>query len=132
MLDLLLSMAGTAVLVFDEHGIVIRSNQHAADLLGYSIDELVGNHFGNLMPEQLAREHSELFRTFLEGDNGPRKMGRYRPATIRHKNGEDIPVEISIGKAEYENEKILVASLHDLISEKRAEDLLQSLALFPQ
>lgn len=132
MLDLLLSMAGTAVLVFDEHGIVIRSNQHAADLLGYSIDELVGNHFGNLMPEQLAREHSELFRTFLEGDNGPRKMGRYRPATIRHKNGEDIPVEISIGKAEYENETILVASLHDLISEKRAEDLLQSMALFPQ
>lgn len=132
MLDLFLSLAVNPVMAFDGHGILIRSNQHAADLLGYSIEELTGKELGSLMPRHFSPDHLKLFKDFLESENSPRQMGKYRSAAALHSNGEEIPVEISIGKAEYEGRTILVASLRDLKAEKRTEELLRSLALFPQ
>ena len=131
MLDLLLSMSENALLIFDETGKILRVNTAAAEMFGWSIEELQKKRISALMPQADARKHTKLFQTFLAGKESSRKMGQFRSILARRKSGEEFPIEAAIGKGDLDGKLVAVASLRDIGEEKRAEELTRSLALLP-
>lgn len=132
MLELLLSMAPQAILVFDEAGKVLLANPAAIDMFGYSEAEFKKKRLSSLLPKQSVKKHAQLIKSFIAGADSLRKMGEYREVAARRKNGEEFPVDASIGKADLNGQPVLVASLRDISAEKRAEESLRSLALLPK
>ncbi len=131
MLDLLLSISTNALLIFDETGHVVRANDAAADMFGWSVDELQRKKIASLLPRSKIRSHARFFRQFLEGGGPYIKMGNFRTIGAKRKDGEEFPVEASIGKGEFDGKLVAVASLRDISSEKRTEEFIRSLALIP-
>ena len=131
MLDLLLSMSKNALLIFDETGRVLRANQSAAQMFGWTVKELQKKKIASLLPRSKVRSHSKLFKQFFDSGESNRKMGEYRSVEVRRKNGEVFPVEVSIGWGELGGNPVAVASLRDLSEERQSEQLARSLALIP-
>ena len=132
MLELLLSMTTHAILVFDEAGKVLLVNPAAVNMFGYSEVEFKKRRLSSLLPKQSVKNHAQLLKSFISGVESLRKMGEYREVAARRKNGEEFPVDASIGKAELNGQNVLVASLRDISAEKRAEESNRSLALLPK
>ncbi|MBK6794440.1 MAG: PAS domain S-box protein [Anaerolineales bacterium] len=132
MLELLMSMSTSAILVFDETGNVLLSNSAATDMLGYSEVEFKKLRLRSLIPQEYVKKHANLFKAFINSNETLRKMGEYREVSARRKDGVVVPVHASIGQANLDGRKTLVAVLRDLTAEKKAEENIRSLALLPQ
>ena len=127
MLELLLSMTDASVLVFDENGKILHANSMAAEMFGYSIAELQKLKLNSLLPRHMTRKHPKLFQTFLKDDGEHiRKMGSFRQVTVRRKNGEEVPVDASIGKCTLDGKTILVATLRDISKSEITKSLMLS------
>ena len=131
MFDLLFSICPSAILVFDETGKILKANQQAAEMFGYTIPELRRRRLNSLMPARLAQKHDQLFQSFLVGSHQNHKMSPYREILGRRKNGKEFPLDASVGKGMQDGKTVLVVSLRDISHEKLSEDMLRSLALFP-
>ncbi|MBN8579423.1 MAG: PAS domain S-box protein, partial [Anaerolineae bacterium] len=132
MLELLLSMTTQAILAFDETGKVLLANPAAVNMFGYSEAEFKKRRLSSFLPKQSVKRHAQLLKSFIAGVESIRKMGEYREVTAKRKNGEEFPVDASIGKAELNGQRVLVASLRDVSAEKRTEESIRSLALLPK
>jgi PAS domain S-box-containing protein len=132
MLDLLISMSKNALLIFDEAGRVMRANEAAAEMFGWTVAELQKKRIASLLPSPKVRSHAKLFKQFLESGESSRTMGKFRSIVGRRKSGEEFPVEASIGRGELGGKLAAVASLRDLSEEKQAEQLTRLLALISQ
>jgi len=130
-LELLLSISTNALLIVDESGQVLRANEAAAELFGWSVESLQKKKLSSLLPNSKIRSHARFFKQFLEGDEENRRMGKYRSIKARRKDGQEILVEASVGKGELDGKVVAVASLRDISREKRTEEFIHSLAMIP-
>jgi PAS domain S-box-containing protein len=131
MLDVLLAMSSDAILIFSETGQVLRANQRAANLFGYTADQLGKCKLANLIPQRYQKKHRQFVQSFIDMDQTSRKMGQYRRIYARYKNGDEFPVEVSVGKAELEGVPVLVAFLRDVSVQKETDEFVRSLANLP-
>ncbi|MEW6418939.1 MAG: PAS domain S-box protein, partial [Nitrospirota bacterium] len=75
----------------DKDGLIILCNKTEAEILGYSIDELVGKHVSEILAPESRRDYSEKFKLhkdtgFFEGERiFLAKDGRYVPVFMRAK-----------------------------------------------
>jgi len=125
MLDLFLEMSFNAFLIFDETGKILRANQTAADIFGWSIEELQGKKINALLPQGYARRHAKLFQSFLMESVSKRKMGGHRTVMARRKSGEEFPIQAAIGKIDLEGKTALVFSMLDLSREHHTEEFVR-------
>jgi PAS domain S-box-containing protein len=125
MLDLLISMYTNALLIFDKTGRVLRANEAATEMFGWSAGELQKKKIGVLISQTNRRKHATLFKQFLDGKETQRRMDDYRPIMARRRNGEEFPVEVSIGKGELDGRLVAVASLRDTAHEGRDKDFIR-------
>ena len=131
MLDLFVRTHPYAVLIVDTQGTIIQTNQAASDLFGYTEQELLHQPLSMLLMEQDVNLHSAHFEGFIERPDDNRPMSLYRAARARHKNGDDFPIDASIGKSSLDGKVVLVAMIRAGSSERRVEKQLRSIALFP-
>jgi diguanylate cyclase (GGDEF)-like protein/PAS domain S-box-containing protein len=83
-----------AVVVAGVDGTIVFSNQRCFDLLGYEPQLLVGRKVEKLVPHRF--EGHKKQRENFQKEPSARHMGTRPILTARHKNGEDIPVDISL------------------------------------
>ncbi len=131
MLDILLSLTSEAVLLFDKDGTITHVNPTTEKTFGYSRDELLGQPLSILLPERFHMSHAALFNMFAEKQSSVRRMGESRTLTARQKNGNEIPIEVTIGIGQLGEETKLMAVLRDLTKERQTDELIHSLALIP-
>ena len=131
MLDLLVKTHPYAILFFDAQGIIIETNQAASDLFGYSAGELLHQPLSMLLKDKDVNLHTAHFEGYINRADENRPMSLYRSARARHKNGDDFPIDASIGKATVDGRLVLVAMIRAGSSERRVEKQLRSIALFP-
>lgn len=75
------------VVVVDNDGIVLYSNAHSLDILGWSPAELVGQKIEVLVPDRLHTAHRSHRYTYAHGPKA-RPMGSGLLLTASHRNGQ--------------------------------------------
>jgi PAS domain S-box-containing protein len=101
-----------------EDGRVLYANEHAARVLGYTVEELTSMTFFDFCPlinEKWWKEHRRLLRA-----QGCRKV----EGVHRRKDGCIIPVETTISYVEFEGEPFSCSFSQDISDRRRAEAAL--------
>lgn len=85
------------LLVVRPDGVVEQVNGHAATLLGYTVDELVGSGVERLVPQRMAGHHRALREGWV-GHAEAAPMTRLRTVLARCKDGSGVPVHVELSR----------------------------------
>ena len=117
-LQSVLDTALDAVIVMDIEGCVLGWNGHAQDYFGWSADEAIGHRLSELViPPQHRDAHERGLKRYLETGVGP-VLNRHIEISGLHRDGREIPVELSITEADQFGERLFIGFIRD-ISERR-------------
>ena len=83
------------VVVVDLGGVIVYSNAHSLDLLGWPPRELVGQQIEVLIPARMHDVHRTHRKTYTHSP-AARPMGNGLLLTALHREGREIPVEIAL------------------------------------
>ena len=120
----LIEAAPDAVVIIRRDGKIMLVNRQTERIFGYQRQELIGRDIELLVPERLRGRHVE-HRQRYSRDPRLRPMGADLDLAARHRNGREIPVEISLSPLESEEGMIVFCSIRDVSERKRAEDALR-------
>ena len=123
----LLDAAPDATVTIDETGRIARVNRQAERLFGYPADELLGESIEILIPVRFRAEHEEHRTGFMVAPR-LRAMGEGRELFALHKDGSEIPVEISLSPLETAEGRQVIAAVRDITVRKKAEEAQRRLA----
>ena len=108
------------VVLADSAGDMLMVNPACQRLFGYDASELIGNNVRMLMPPPYHAEHDGyLARYHSTGER--RIIGIGREVQGQRKDGTIFPMDLSVGEALQNGEKVFVGVIHDLTERKRAE-----------
>jgi hypothetical protein len=120
----LLEVTPDATVVADASGRILAANGQAERLLGYAREQLVGQPVEVLMPERFRGRHLEHREAFL-ADPRSRGMGTGLALFARHKDGTEIPVEISLMPFGSAEERLVVAAIRDVSERRKMQEALR-------
>jgi len=109
---LVLEAAPDGVLIVDDEGRIAHVNAQLESLLGYDRSELVGEMVERLMPASLAGAHVRLREGFTSRPHA-RAMGPGRTLMAVRRDGEELPVQISLSPMRVGGRQFVIASLRD-------------------
>ncbi len=118
--------AHDAIISADEWGSVVGWNSAAEKVFGYSEREALGKMITFLVPERLRKIYLERFHS-LRSHKSPWQTGEMFEAKGRNKNGDVIPVEVSISRWSSQNGIFYTGIVRDISERKRMEENLRSL-----
>lgn len=121
----LVDAAPDAMVVVDESGQLVLVNERAAQMFGWSADELIGRPVEVLIPDELRdlhRGHRDGFR------NNPvrRTMGEGRELVARHRDGHHIPVEVSLSPHDTHLGPVVSAAIRDITTQRETRRALEA------
>jgi len=109
-----------ALVVVDQAGSIVMVNEQAATLFGYSSEELRKQRLEMLLPEHLHEIHT-THREHYFAEPRTRAMGAGLQLFGRHKNGTEIPVDISLRPVLLDDELVVIGAIRDMSEQYRAE-----------
>src|SRR5262252_6225592 len=118
--DQLLDAAPDAMIVVGGDGRIMRVNVQGERLFGYARAELIGRDLDLLIPERFRKTHSTHVSTFFSSPV-TRPMGSGLALFGRHKNGSEIPIEVSLSPVTSSQGMSVVAAIRDISERKRME-----------
>lgn len=124
----LLSILPDAVVMVDEHGVILYANSSVLGLLGYPANELVGQPLSLLVPHAMRDRHQQLVVHFRH-EGAPKMMGSRPVLHAMHRSGRLVPVSISLCNLPYGDDAVVsVAVIHDVSSLNTRLDRATALA----
>lgn len=124
-IDALFQFATEGILVVNSKGEITRINPSAEKIFGYLKGELVGKKIEVLVPAKYAAGHHEHRQKYDQHPH-PRSMGKGMELYGLKKNGQEIPVEISLSPYETANGKFTIAFIVDITQRKQAAEKLKN------
>jgi PAS domain S-box-containing protein len=113
--------AADAILMMDEHSIILSANRAAEQLFGYSAAELIGQPMTMLMPERMRVRHRQGVEHFLKtGERNISWNGIELPGL--HKDGHEISLELSFGASRRNGRMVFTGFLRDITKRKEIEE----------
>ena len=120
---MLFERAGDAILMLEaggeNPGRIVSANQAAADMHGYTTEELTELTIQDLDSPEAAAKSPDRIRRILDGEWISEEISH------RKRDGTIFPVAISGGLVEFEDEKYILAFCKDVTERKQAEEALQ-------
>ncbi|MDB6109438.1 MAG: hypothetical protein JWR69_1188 [Pedosphaera sp.] len=116
--------AADAIVMMDADSIIVSANAAAERIFGYAQGELLQQSLTLLMPERLRERHRAGFRRYLETGAKRIPWSRVELPGL-HKNGGEIPLEISFGEFMKEGRHYFTGVMRDITERKRTEDALR-------
>ncbi len=113
-----------AMIVIDEQGQVTSFSAAAAKLFGYGAEEVIGRNVRMLMPEPYRSEHDGYIGNYLRTGEA-RIIGYGRLVKGQTKDGEVFPMELAVGEARANGQRIFTGFVRDLTSRQKMEDELR-------
>ncbi|NIJ15390.1 PAS domain-containing sensor histidine kinase [Sphingobium vermicomposti] len=122
----ILSTVPDAMIVIDEHGIIVSFSTAAENLFGYTQSEVVGVNVSMLMPSPYRERHDGYVARYLR--TGERRIiGIGRVVFAMRKDGSTFPMELSIGEATGEGQRLFTGFIRDLTDRQRTQEKLEEL-----
>jgi len=112
------------IVATDADGKIVSWNPAAERIFGYGEAEIVGRPLTVIMPERYRDAHREGFNRALNTDDY-KIMGQTVSVHGLKKNGEEFPIELSIGVWKQDGVKNFSAVIHDITERKATEEALQ-------
>jgi len=125
-LSSILETVPDAMIVIDQKGIVLSFSKAAEMMFGMSSDDICGRNVNSLMPNPYRDAHDGYIDRYL--DTGEKRIIGYgRVVTGQRANGSHFPMELHVGEATADGERIFTGFVRDLTSRfKIEEDLRQA------
>lgn len=121
---LVIEAAPNAMIMVNQHGLILLVNSQAEKLFGYSRQELLGNSVEMLVPERFRANHGG-YRGGFFGHPDTRAMGAGRDLYGLKKCGAEVPIEIGLNPLHMPEGVCVLASIIDITERKRAEERLR-------
>ena len=115
-----------AVITLDETGNITSFNKTAEKLFGYSIDEIIGQNFNQLMPASEASKYNTYLQHYMKiGDAQVIEAGL--DIKGQHKSKKDFLMHLSIAELPVDEtgKRRFIISCHDLTAIKQQEEQLR-------
>ena len=116
----LLDAAPDAMIVVNAEGKIELANMQTEKLFGYPGEELVGKPLELLVPDRFRGAHADHMRRYTAKPT-TRTMGSGRELHGRHRDGTDIPVEVSLSPVHWGGETSVCAAIRDITDRRRIE-----------
>ncbi|PXA96671.1 PAS domain-containing sensor histidine kinase [Nostoc sp. 3335mG] len=118
----ILAAVPDAMIVIDERGMILSFSAAAIALFGYAETEVLGRNIGMLIPQS--------DRMILDGNAvSGQKLLACAGRIVRglRRDGSEFPIELQIGEADTDGNRIFTAFIRDLTDRQRAELKLEEL-----
>jgi PAS domain S-box-containing protein len=126
-LEAILNHAGEGIITVDESGVVQSFNLAAEKIFGYASGEILGNDVSVLIPAR--SETAAAAGGTKSGEAGfSALLGVGRRVEVRCKNGEIIPVYLTVSKVQLDQGTSYIGILHDLSEKEKKDAELQQLS----
>jgi len=109
----LLDAAPDPNVVVDADGYIQYVNGRVKDVFGYEPAELIGQHMELLLPERFRDAHP-IHRNEYFSNPSPRPMGSGLELYAQRKDGQEIPVEISLSPVTKSEDRLVFATVRDV------------------
>jgi PAS domain S-box-containing protein len=123
-LSSILDTVPEAMVVIDERGVITSFSAAAAQLFGYDASEVVGGNVKMLMPAPYGAEHDGYMEHYMRTGEA-RIIGYGRVVTGLTKGGSTFPMELAVGEARANGQRIFTGFIRDLTSRQRMEEELR-------
>lgn len=110
----LLDLLADAVLVLDPNQRIIRFNQGAEEIFGYTASEMIGQSLQQLLPADLVAVHEAHVQEFAVAPYGSRHMAHRQKVFGRRRDGDVFPIRVSILKWVENEREMFVAIMRDV------------------
>jgi len=122
---LIIESAQEAFISMDARGEIVDWNSKAETTFGWTKKEICGRSLAEtIVPPQHREDHLKGLQHFLETGSGP-ALNKRLEMTALLRNGQEIPVELTITPARQGQTHVFHAFLHDISDRKQAEQALQ-------
>jgi PAS domain S-box-containing protein len=119
-----LESAPDTVLIINSSGRIGFASRQILSLLGYTPEELIGQPIENLLPERFRKVHLGHRRNYQQSAR-VRPMGVDLDLYALRKDGEELPVEISLSPIQDDDQLLIAAALRDVSERKRVQTELK-------
>ncbi len=123
-LQALFEFATEGIIISDKSGVIVRANPSSEKLFGYEKGELINQKIEILVPNKLSHSH-EKHRDNYHHNPHPRSMGRGMDLFGKKKNGEELPIEISLSHYKSDEEQFVIAFIIDISERKIADEKIK-------
>ena len=123
-MEAILESANDAIISIDDHGRVVLWNRGAADMFGYTSDEMIGEPVAAVVPARFREPHAEGIERVTAG--GERHViGQTVELAGLHRDGREFPIELSLGTWVADDRRYYSGIIRDITERKVAEDAVQ-------
>jgi diguanylate cyclase (GGDEF)-like protein/PAS domain S-box-containing protein len=113
-----------AVIATDEQGTILQTNKGAGEIFGYGEGELEGMSVHSLVPPHIRAFHVQAVHNFVSSNQTELRMGKRGEISGYRKDGTFFPAEAGVSKFKEGDDWVLVVTLMDVSSHKKAQEEL--------
>lgn len=117
--------ANDAIIIFSRDGTILEINPKAQQLFGYAPEELVGQRFSILVPEDKREGQEQAWREHVMSGN-TEMVSRVFHGMFRHRDGSMLPIELAFSFESVAEGGTVAAIIRDVSERHRFEAELQS------
>ncbi len=107
-----------------ETGVILETNNKAAELLGIPLDQIIGMHQSKIHPPEEAKKYAQIFRGYAQMELGFACITE--DVVICNASGEKIPVQINASVTQIGSQKVIYGIFRDMTEQKRNQQELKA------
>ncbi|GAA0273410.1 chemotaxis protein CheB [Alteraurantiacibacter aestuarii] len=115
----LVENAPDPLIMVNGDGEIVLTNSEALQFFGYNRNEFVGMNIEKLLPPALRKRHQAHRKKFLV-DAKVRPMGSGLQLRALLKNGDEVPIEVSLSPVSTGDDRMICASIRDIRAHQHA------------
>ncbi len=113
-----------AIIVIDDHGIVLSFNRGAEAMFGLDAPDVIGRNVSLLVPSPHRENHDEYLREYRE-TGASRIVGKEREFEAERSDGSRFPIALRVNEMEESGRRRFIGVIHDITERKQKEQALK-------